>query len=422
MPDDSDEQFWDDFSRDLWVLLKKSEDFEAVESENLIINNTAEIPNSRENCLTFTRCAEIGQQQFAVSDVENAHLQDCRFCARRIEKFGELPKTVIQEAIEEKPAKKSWWSNFFSAISEAATFDWLSGKLVAASLAVVAIFGIAIIIFQLLSNQRYEQIAVISDSNTNSPTPRIAELPTNENLESPSNIRLPANEERVYSTISPKKTAEIPPKEIDKEKRSSEDLAVELAFLSKNEREAVRQSVQVGRIQISEDLAQLQQDTTRRGNEDFPIKQILPKNEATLESQPVLRWQNAENSEYRITVFDQALNKVAESEVLRQNSWQIDKKLAAGFYFWEVLARKKDAAEFKPASKQAFFKIVGDAEKSRIEKAKRATKSNLISAILYARAGLFAEAERDLNAELKKNPKSVKAQKMLAQVREWKMK
>lgn len=65
------------------------------------------------------------------------------------------------------------------------------------------------------------------------------------------------------------------------------------------------------------------------------------------------------------------------------------------------------------------FKVLGESEKRELEAAKNSVKSNLVNAILYARAGLLAEAERELNVELRRNPNSSKARKMLAQVRKW---
>lgn len=179
------------------------------------------------------------------------------------------------------------------------------------------------------------------------------------------------------------------------------------------------QSVQTGRIQLSEDSALLLENPVRRGKKTDSLLPIYPKNEATLENRPTFRWQKLENSEYRITVLNRELNEVAASKILKQNDWRLNKELPAGFYFWQVSVRKNDAEEFVPAGNRAFFKIVGEAEKQRIGQAKKSADLNLVNAVLDARAGLFAEAEQALNNELLKHPKSAKARKMLAQVRRW---
>jgi hypothetical protein len=424
IPDADDEQFWDDFNRELWFMFKKAEDFSDVEMDSQIFEDVSEsverAVNSREKCLSFERCAEIGQKNAKISDAERLHLQDCRFCPRRIEKFGELPQiATIENESDENLPKKSFWSGILSQADS--FFNQISGKLVFASLATIAIFGMAII-FILTSDKSDQETVSITDPTKNAPLPEISNPPTNEILETDSNNQTSINSPVNNSRILPDKTKEITPKSNSADKKPSDNEIIELAFLSGNERQAVRESVQVGRIQISKDLALLQENPILRGNEKIAVPQISPKDEATLENRPVLRWENLENYEYKIIILDQGLKKVAESGVLSQNSWQTEKPIPADFYFWKVLARKKGAAEFEQTENKAFFKIVGEPEKSRIEKAKKLTKSNLVTAVLYARAGLLREAERELNAELQKYPNSVKAKKMLEQVRQWRKK
>ncbi|MCY7374413.1 MAG: hypothetical protein LH472_00360, partial [Pyrinomonadaceae bacterium] len=121
--------------------------------------------------------------------------------------------------------------------------------------------------------------------------------------------------------------------------RMPDELAMNFAALPNREREAVRQSLETGNIVVSEDLTLLREVPTRRGAED--ITPIAPRNEATIEPAPVFRWQTTENAEYQITVTDRAGGEVAKSAALAENVWQIDKNLAAGFYFWKIAARNK---------------------------------------------------------------------------------
>ena len=48
------------------------------------------------------------------------------------------------------------------------------------------------------------------------------------------------------------------------------------------------------------------------------------------------------------------------------------------------------------------FRVLSETEKRELEAAKKSVKSNSASAILYVRAGLVAEAERELNVALQK--------------------
>lgn len=414
LPDADDEQFWDDFSRELWFMFKRAEDAPDL---------TAEKPaaSSRENCLTFDRCAEIGRKRFAPNESEKAHLRDCRFCARRVEKYAALPplETAAPETIEAAPVgeparkKKSWWEGIFG---NAEGFGGFAGKLAFAGFTLLVVLGAGIIALLLLNSDRSgERLATISDANSPAPNyetlsnpPTDAATITDANEQSAANAETKnANKMVNAKTAAPDANAA----------RQTAEPPLELAFLPDDEREAVNESIEAGRIRISEVVKKLREDPLVRGDDAY-APQIAPKNEAVLESQPLLTWRGDADSEYQIVVLDVGFNEVAKSEVVTKNKWRINKNLAPKFYFWQVTIRKKGASVFNTDGEKAYFKIVAPAEKARIERAKAVNKSRLAAAVLYARAGLFREAERELEAEIK-NTSSVKARKMLTQVRRW---
>jgi hypothetical protein len=436
-----DDEISDELNRRLWVLLKKSEDQADEEAVNLgggdlspkfEALDSLEKSGIKNQCLSFARCAEIGQQKARLSKTEETHLESCRFCERRIEKFGEVPAFVpIETAAQTEstivsPVEKPRWTDIFSKLGKFSFFDLFSRRLVLAGLALIVLSVAAIVVFRYNFSDPNEKIAVITDSGQNVPRiidPTVSETPApapqNENS---------GNSGDGNSITSPNNNKETNANNKTPDRLPAGDLeeySAALAFLPNSEREAVRQSIEVGRIEISENIAEFNEASLdRRGseNEEGFVRQIEPRNESTLEPRPVVRWQSSEGSEYRVAILDRGMNKIAESGVLTGNSWQPEKNLPAGFYFWEIVVRKKGANVFESTENTVFFKIVGAAEKARIERAKKATNSNLVTAVLYARAGLFAEAERELNIELRKNPKSVKAQRMLAQIRRWKSK
>lgn len=430
IPDPADEQFWDDFSRNLWMMFKKAESFNAEVAENIEFSAESSddfLPDYqsalRETCLTFTRCAEISRLPAEVSKAEKSHLQNCHLCARRVEKsrVAAEPRETMETAenTEKKTVEKSWWKGIFQPF-RMPVFGQVPGKLVLTSLAVIILFAAAIFVLLLNFNEANQQAIITPDSPGNSPVTNITDTPTNEIMVNEANVR----NSNINKTPSKTNNKSKPDNSNDNssEPRSTDDLSYELAFLSNEEREDIQQSVLVGKIKISGDLSNLAEHSTLRRSEKSAAVLISPQNEATLEIFPLLSWQSVEESEYQVKVLDLKFNEIAQSDVLTQNSWRIDKKLPAGFYFWQVLVRKKGSEEFIPTKNKAYFKIVSNEEKSKFEKARSETKSNLIMAILYARAGLLREAEQELYAELKKRPDSIKARKMLAQVLGWRRK
>lgn len=409
--DMDDERFWDDFSRELWFMFKKAEaapDF------------TTEKPQSgaRKNCLTFNRCAEIGRTQINPSDSEKKHLQNCRFCTRRIQKYGILPKLNVEAETNEETLqteeknKRNWWTKFFGGERG---FNGFAGKFAFASGILITLLGTGIIILLLNLNRTEERLATISDPNNELPNFETANFSANNGAENESNKQIPANLKANKANTAANKKETLP--------SSNEQItenSFEIAFLSGNEREVVRQSIEAGRIQISEDIAKLRENPIVRNGNNF-APQIAPKDEAVWENQPILTWRTDQDSEYRIVILDQGFNEVAKSEILTQNNWRINKKLTADFYFWQVLVRKKGTAEFNSDGEKAYFKIVGQKEKTQIEKAKISNNSRIVAAVLYARAGLFREAERELETEIRRN-NSGKARRMLIQVRRWQSK
>lgn len=435
-PDEADEQFWQDFSRDLWLLFKRAENLPDAEAENLLAGETIKLselkntPNLRENCLTFTRCDEIGKRQNSVSAAEKTHLQDCRFCARRVERFGASPLSAlpkkddaeIEAAISPiQPPKKSLWSRLFPSAGENSRLIWSPLTFGLAGLAIILFGGLTFVVWQTnFSQSRTDVSDLKSGANETPRIPTAADFPANENSNAADFT--PANSALNDSPPLPKNRREIAANENAPNARNADELAINFGAIPNDERAAVRESLRTGKISPSADLARMQNVPTRRAGEDNAATPVSPKNEATLDAAPVFRWQAAADSEYQITVTDDAGRDVAKSAILSQNSWQIEKELPAGFYFWKIAVRRKGVDEPSKNLSRAMFKVLSETEKRKLEAAKNSVKSNLASAILYARAGLLAEAERELNAELRKNPNSAKARKMLAQVSSWREK
>ncbi len=139
-------------------------------------------------------------------------------------------------------------------------------------------------------------------------------------------------------------------------------------------------------------------------------------------ARPTLRWDALEGATgYKVTVYDSNFNPVAASPLLTTTSWAVARPLKRGaVYSWYVTAQK-EGAEIKsprPPAPEAKFKILDatrDAELRRVRQTN--PRSRLALGVLYAQAGLLEEAERELTALVRANPKSDLARKLLDNVR-----
>jgi hypothetical protein len=410
-PNPVQEESWDDFNRLLWKMVNEVDvsNIQAPDAEK------ADEPNPpvnlrKRDCLSFERCNEIAEKKPILSPVEDSHLKSCQYCQKRIETFTlQFPVASNQSIQEITDTPKQTW---LQTIKNAFAANWSAVKFATAAFLLILTVGLLFILFR--SNPQPENLA-----NAN-----VQETPSINNIQPPETpvnkpviiTQNPSNVNKTSANLNENKSVATPP-----EPEKEFDFSAELAYLPKTERNAVLQSLNNGQIIPSQDLALLQENIIRRSKSQIFVP-ISPKDEAVSSSQPIIRWQNQEKGQYKVEVFDRELKKIAESEVLTQNSWQINKKIPAGFYFWQISKIKSDSTEVDEKSDKVFFKIVSETERNRIERAKNSTKSNLVAAILYARAGLLTEAKRELNLELQKNPNSTKVRKMLSQINGWQTK
>ena len=200
--------------------------------------------------------------------------------------------------------------------------------------------------------------------------------------------------------------------------RSKEERADFAALVStisgtQEDKTAVLESLRAGEISFAGSDFEI---LTTRATESDKVSPVYPKQEATLETNPNFRWQGAEGLEYRVIVTYLDGKEVTSSKVLTQNNGRLEEELKPGIYYWRIATRRKGRKE-ESVTGFTIFKILSEAEKQRLEAAVNSTGSNLVRAILYARAALPEKAEAELQAELRKHPRSPAAKKMLGQVR-----
>jgi Putative zinc-finger len=138
---------------------------------------------------------------------------------------------------------------------------------------------------------------------------------------------------------------------------------------------------------------------------------------------PNLRWQAlAGATSYTVSVFDADFNRVASSAPQTATQWTTPTLRRGLIYSWEVVAVRDGQEVRSPVAPapRAQFKIL-EAEKLRelANLKKHSPVSHLALGLTYARFGLLAEAEGQLQILARENPNSPVATRLLRTVQEW---
>jgi len=148
-----------------------------------------------------------------------------------------------------------------------------------------------------------------------------------------------------------------------------------------------------------------------------------PSGTVVATDQPSLRWQALPGAaSYTVSVFDADFNRVTRSAPQATTQWTSTKLRRGMIYSWEVVAVRNGEevrSPVAPAAK-AQFKIL-EAEKLRELTNLKTHRpiSHLAFGLTYARFGLLAEAEGQLQILAKENPNSPVATRLLRTVQEW---
>jgi hypothetical protein len=156
------------------------------------------------------------------------------------------------------------------------------------------------------------------------------------------------------------------------------------------------------------------------GNEGRRFAIIEPAGKVLLTDRPAFKWTRLDGAgAYVVEIYDAQFNLVVSSPALTDLSWKAPQLARGKVYLWQVKATS-GGQEFiapHPTASQAKFRILDQAAASEIARARRDYgSSHLLLGLLYARAGLLAEAEYEFRVLQKANPDSAAARKLLASV------
>jgi len=172
-----------------------------------------------------------------------------------------------------------------------------------------------------------------------------------------------------------------------------------------------REALMNQRVEKSSQLAGLnRRGSSLMGGDDkgqtFGV--IEPAGKIIFIDRPVFRWSTLTGATgYIVEVYDGNFNSVATSPVVTGNSWTAPSLKRGQLYSWQVKATK-DGQEFlapRPPAAQAQFRVLDQASSAEISRVRRDySSSHLLLGLLYAKAGLLEEAERELSALQAVNP------------------
>lgn len=196
------------------------------------------------------------------------------------------------------------------------------------------------------------------------------------------------------------------------------------AMLSPSSRRAIKSALAEQRLEASPVLAQLRGvDGSLRGGagDGRPFPLLSPVGKVVETASPTFKWAPlAGASSYVVTVADEQLNEVVKSGPLTTTEWRARTPLArGGVYSWQVTALKDGQAVTSPVmpAPQAKFVILDQARSEELRRVRAAApRYHLGLGVLYARAGLLNEAEREFRALVKTNPRSGTARRLLQSV------
>lgn len=156
-----------------------------------------------------------------------------------------------------------------------------------------------------------------------------------------------------------------------------------------------------GRVDVPEPVLALRgKSASLPGTPESRFGLLRPVATAVASAQPKFEWSPVGNdAQYVVAVFDSQLNPIVRSATLAEPAWTPPQPLAAGEYLWQVTATVGSKSVLAPGDSDppAKFLVLDEAQRQSLERAaKERPGDHLLLGVLYARAGVLDDAEREL--------------------------
>jgi len=375
------------------------------------------LPETDEQAYHLTKAEVVGYVEKNLDDVSieiaESHLEVCEECVRAVEDFRaafmeeSAPAAVVTVVKPEEiyaPKSGAGFFAFFTALGRPAQFAALL-------LAAVALILITLLLIRTRTSQPARDERA-NQNNGNAPLP-------NPHTDRPSTA---VDKDATGGTGE---HASAPKVNVPDETAAAQGEVVNIEKLSPALHRVIVSALTTQRLERPKALAEL--NGTRgtllsESGSGLSFRLLSPVGKVLQSSSPTFRWQALEGaSSYAVSIVDDKLNEVAASGPLNKTEWRAPVQLKrGGVYSWQVTAIKDGAQITSPAmpAPQARFKILDRTSDNELKSVKRAFPNyHLGLGVLYARAGLLDEAEREFQAELKINPRSASARNLLRSLR-----
>jgi hypothetical protein len=158
----------------------------------------------------------------------------------------------------------------------------------------------------------------------------------------------------------------------------------------------------------------------QRGPADSPVASMNPAGIVVETARPRFTWSAPERGLYEVSVYD-GTKRIAASGPLRETQWSPDRDLPRGrTYAWQVETQRGERVITIPAAADppALFHVLDETQWRAIDEARRRSPiDHRLLGVLYAKAGMRAAAEAELEAAVRARQQG--AEVLLRSVRSW---
>jgi hypothetical protein len=350
--------------------------------------------------LTFEQMVGLVDGTMAGEELRmiNDHLTWCERCDSEVDDLRVFRGQIAAELAQTRVAPENGWSRLIAALPSFWSKPLIFGSALATLLLVVSGW----LVWQGLS-RRSEDLTITTPSPSVSPTVSPGLPP-----------------ERAISTVIARLNDGENQVMLDREGKLSG-----LDHLPPAYQRMIKRALTDQEIEMSAMLAGLTKADTLRGERngrrgEFSV--VEPVGAVTFSDRPTFRWTQLEDATgYIVEVYNEKLDLVTSSPQITDHRWTAPQGLRrGGLYYWQVRGIKdgKELKSPRPPAGQARFRVLEESKVNELAQARRSYgSSHLTLGLLYAKAGLLDEAERELRALEKANPDSTIVGQLLRRVR-----
>lgn len=407
------------------------------------------LPSGNEESFHLSR-AEL--KRYAAGSLDRAdriifdsHLEDCAQCSGGARELLSIkPKvTTLRKGARSGYAPQSIWGGFTDALRR---LSWLrpihvGGIALATMCALVGMLWVQSK-FSDRRNQSSAPQAVASggqDQNQSVPVPQTDHSGTQPPEETTRSVDKQANPEDVGSQKTPPSSQQTQPPaapEIivsltDGNREVMLDKGGNLTGLEGTPvpiQRAVKAALsgkEMERPKTLDEIAAPRITLLDQSSDGTPFALRSPVGVVVMSDRPTFHWQPLTGAaSYTVSVFDSNFNRITKSEPQSTTQWTMPTPLQRGrIYFWEVTALEDGQEVTSPVAPapRAQFKTLEEEKIREINGVKKTRAgSHLVLGILYTRAGLLDDAEREFQLLVNANPHSEAAKTLLSRVQSWK--